>query len=126
MSPFHRNYALHARRPLDVRAMREAAAFLVGRHDFAAFTANPNREIESTVRELTMLRIMKRGPEIVIIARGEGFLYRMARSLAGFLIRVGEGAVPPEEARAILGSRTRTARVPTAPAAGLFLWNVWY
>ena len=44
----------------------------------------------------------------------------------GYLIRVGEGAVAPEETRSILESRTRTARVPTAPPQGLFLWNVIY
>jgi tRNA pseudouridine38-40 synthase len=106
--------------------MRRAARHLVGRHDFAAFTANPNRVVESTVRTLMRLSISKRGPEIVMAARADGFLYRMVRSLAGFLIRVGEGAVPPEEARRILASRARTARVPTAPAEGLFLWNVRY
>ncbi len=126
LPPFLRNYRLHVRNRLDVNAMREAARYLVGRHDFGAFTANPNREVESTVRELTLLKVAKRGPEVVIVARGSGFLYKMARSLAGFLVRVGEGDVPPSEAKAILASRKRTARVPTAPPQGLFLWNVTY
>jgi tRNA pseudouridine38-40 synthase len=126
LPPFQRHYRAHVRAPLDIKAMRKAAAHLVGRLDFAAFTANPNREVETTVREVRELRITKRGPEIVVIVRGEGFLYRMARSLAGFLIRVGEGAVTPEAAREILESRVRTARVPTAPACGLFLWRAKY
>lgn len=124
--PFVRLYRAPVRTPLNVTAMRGAAAHLVGRHDFSAFTANPNRVVESNVRDVTDVRVLKRGPEITIVARGEGFLYRMVRSLAGYLIRVGEGAVAPEETVAILESRTRTARVPTAPACGLFLWNVWY
>jgi tRNA pseudouridine38-40 synthase len=126
LPPFIRRYRAHIRRKLDIGRMREAAAILQGRHDFAAFTANPNRDVESTTRNLSTLRVTRRGPEIVITARGEGFLYKMVRSLAGFLIRVGEGAVPPEEARAILHSRVRTARVPTAPPEGLFLWKVSY
>jgi tRNA pseudouridine38-40 synthase len=126
MPPFYRNYKAHVRVPLNIVAMREAARYLVGRHDFAAFTANPNREVESTVREVMELRIGRKGPEVVMIVKGEGFLYRMARSFAGFLIRVGEGAVPPGTAAEILESRVRTARVPTAPACGLFLWNVKY
>ena len=78
------------------------------------------------MREVTSLQVRKHGADLVIAVRGEGFLYRMVRSIAGLLIRVGEGALPPEEVRAILASRVRTARVPTAPACGLFLWNVKY
>ena len=126
MPPFYRHYKAHIRAPLAVDGMRAAAAHFVGRHDFAAFTANPNRLVESTVREVTSLQVRKHGADLVIAVRGEGFLYRMVRSIAGLLIRVGEGALPPEEVRAILASRVRTARVPTAPACGLFLWNVKY
>jgi len=64
--------------------------------------------------------------QVAIVAAADGFLYKMVRSLCGLLIRVGEGDVPPGEARRILETRERTARVPTAPAAGLFLWRVWY
>lgn len=126
LPPFLRRYRTHIRQPLDVRAMRAAARLLVGRHDFAAFTANPNREVESTVRHLTKLAVRRHGREITIAARGEGFLYKMVRSLAGLLIRVGLGAVPPAAAGAILRSRERTARVPTAPPEGLILWRVKY
>ena len=126
LPPDRRLYCAHVRKPLDVVLMREAAALLVGRHDFAAFAANPNREIESTTRRVDRLAVLKSGYAVTVVARGEGFLYRMVRSLAGFLIRVGEGAEPPARAREILASRVRTARVPTAPAQGLFLWRVWY
>lgn len=124
--PFHRFYKTHVRKKLDVEAMRRAAAYLVGRHDFAAFTANPRRETGSTVRRVTELSVRKSGSELVIIARGEGFLYKMVRSFAGYLIRVGEGKLAPSSARAILSSRVRTARVRTAPPEGLFLWKVDY
>ena len=126
LPPLRRYDHAHVRTPLDVAAMRRAARRLVGRHDFAAFTANPNREVESTVRTLSRLGISRRGSEIVISAVSDGFLYKMVRSLCGFLIRVGEGAAAPEQAAAILASRTRTARVPTAPPQGLFLWHVTY
>jgi tRNA pseudouridine38-40 synthase len=126
MPPFLRRYRTHIKKKLDVRAMREAASHLVGRHDFASFTANINRVANDTVRNLTRLDIFKRGAEITIAAESEGFIYKMVRSLAGFLIRVGEGAVPPGKAGAILHSGMRTASVPTAPAKGLFLWRVDY
>lgn len=126
LPPFRRRAAHHVRGKLDVALMRRAAALLVGRHDFAAYTANPNRVVESTVRRVDRIDVRKRGSEIVIVVSGEGFLYKMVRSLAGFLVRVGEGSVAPEQALAILNSRRRTARVPTAPPQGLFLWNVEY
>lgn len=124
--PWLRFYRAHSNRELDVPAMQAAADTLVGRNDFAAFTANPNRVVESTVRELRQLLVQRDGQEVVIVAAGEGFLYKMVRSLAGFLIRVGRGEQTPADARDILASRTRTARVPTANPQGLFLWEVYY
>jgi tRNA pseudouridine38-40 synthase len=126
LPPFYRRYRTHVRTPLNVGAMREAAKHLEGEHDFAAFTANPNRPVKSTTRRLEQLRVTEKGNEIIIVARSDGFLYKMVRSLCGFLIRVGEGAVAPQETAAVLASRTRTARVPTAPPQGLFLWHIRY
>jgi tRNA pseudouridine38-40 synthase len=126
MDPCRRLYASQVRKTLDTKAMQAAALELVGRHDFAAFTANPNRVVESTVRKIEYLKVRKKGSEITVIVASEGFLYKMVRSLCGLLIRVGEGAVTVPEVREILASRVRTARVPTAPPQGLFLWRVWY
>ena len=126
LPPFERRHRTWERRPLDVKAMREAARRLLGRRDFAPFSANPNREIEGTVRDLRRLDVLRRGPLITIVAQADGFLYRMVRSLAGFLIRVGRGELPPESADEILAHGVRTARVPTAPPEGLFLWRVFY
>ncbi len=124
--PCRRQYALHVRSPLDIAAMREAARRLVGTHDFAAFSANPNREIGSTVRTLYRLEVRKSGSVVSIRAAGDGFLYKMVRSLAGHLVRVGRGKVPVAETDTILTSRTRTARVETAAAKGLTLYRVHY
>ncbi len=126
LPPFLRLYRAHVLRPLDTERMREASALLAGCHDFASFTANPNREVADTKRTLSDLQVTSRGADITIRAVSEGFLYKMVRSLAGYLIRVGTGAVAVEETRRILNARQRTARVPTAPACGLFLWRVVY
>ena len=124
--PLHRQQAVHIRQPLDLAAMRRAAAQLEGTHDFAAFSANPHREIGGTVRTLWRLKVGKRGCLVTISALGDGFLYKMVRSLAGHLLRVGAGEVPAEETAAILASRRRTARVETASAHGLCLWKIHY
>lgn len=126
MLPTERLYHLHVMPPLDVDAMRVAAAQLVGRHDFAAFSANPNRFVETTVRTVHAMSVTQEENEIIIAVRGEGFLYKMVRSLAGWLIRVGQGEVSAAQTAAVLTSCERTARVPTAPAQGLVLWQVWY
>jgi tRNA pseudouridine38-40 synthase len=126
MPPQQRLYETHVRATLDVLAMRAAAARLVGRRDFAAFTANPNRIVASTVRDLFVLDVRQRGSLITVVAQGEGFLYKMVRSLVGWLVRVGEGAESPAATATVLDTCIRTARVPTAPPQGLHLWRVAY
>ncbi|HBA83036.1 MAG TPA: tRNA pseudouridine(38-40) synthase TruA [Verrucomicrobia bacterium] len=126
MPPAMRFYRTWVRPRLDVKAMQAAADRLVGNNDFAAFSANPNREIEGTVRHLRELTVRRHGREITLVAGGDGFLYKMVRSLAGFLIRVGTGELQPDAASTILSSKVRTARVPTAAPQGLFLWRVDY
>ncbi|MCL1887955.1 MAG: tRNA pseudouridine(38-40) synthase TruA [Kiritimatiellaeota bacterium] len=125
--PDKRLYHAHAMRPLDLAAMRAAAAHFVGEHDFASFTANPQREVKTTVREIYACVVSKSGKRICIRVQGSGFLYKQVRSIAGFILRVGEGNEQPDAALALLdAAEPRTARVPSAPPQGLFLWRVWY
>ena len=124
--PFTRPYRWCVFRPLDVNAMEQAAKVLCGRHDFRAFTALNGPAKENTMRNLRVLEVKKRGNEVRITAEGEGFLYKMVRSLAGVLVAVGEGRLEVEKVSKILESRRRTALVPTAPPHGLCLMNVFY
>jgi tRNA pseudouridine38-40 synthase len=124
--PFTRPYCWCVFKPLDVDAMRAAAAVLRGKHDFRAFTALNGPEREDTVRDLRRLEAVRRGRKIRIAAEADGFLYKMVRSLAGTLVAVGEGKLTPAAVREILRSRERTAAVHTAPAQGLFLAKVFY
>ncbi|HVS54579.1 MAG TPA: tRNA pseudouridine(38-40) synthase TruA [Opitutaceae bacterium] len=124
--PFTRPFCWCVFKPLDLDAMRAAAAGLRGRHDFRAFTALNGPEREDTVRDLRRLEVARRGRMIRITAEADGFLYRMVRSLAGVLVDVGEGKLPAAAVREILQSRERTAAVHTAPAKGLFLAKVFY
>jgi len=127
LPPERRLYAAHVYRPLNMAAMQRAAHLFVGEHDFASFTANTNRAVESTVRLITRFSVQKRGAMIVFRVRGSGFLYKQVRSMVGFLLRVGKGVELPEAVAELLCRRTpRTARVPTAAPQGLFLWQVWY
>ena len=125
--PELRLYRLHERRSLNMDAMRGAGEQLVGTHDFAAFTANPNREIAGTVKTVTRITVTRsRAGDVKICIAGEGFLYKMVRSIAGFLLRVGVGELTAEDAKRLLLAGKRTNEVPTAKPYGLFLWRVDY
>lgn len=124
--PFLRHYALHHPRPLDLAAMKRSAKWLLGKHDFTALSAHsPNRD-HNPVRTVTRLTIAKRGRLITITIRAEGFLYKMARSIVGALLKVGEGRMTENQLREIFRSKKRTPLVETAPAKGLCLWKVFY
>ena len=106
----------HVARALDVGKMTAAAQAVVGTHDFAAFTvAEP--EVESTVRTVQSIEVIRDGDAIRITITADGFLRSMVRRIAGSLIEVGRGrmdALSFEEARW------------TAPAKGLILLAVRY
>jgi tRNA pseudouridine38-40 synthase len=125
--PDKRLYCQHVHKPLNLAAMRRAAAHFTGEHNFESFMANARRDLETSVRTILSFTISRRGTEIMLRVRGSGFLYKQVRSMVGFLIRVGEGAESPDAVQELLERHPpRTARVPTAPARGLFLWRVWY
>ncbi len=124
--PTKRLYRLQEGRPLDVDRMRAAAALLVGEHDFAPFAANRKVPIKSTVRTIHSFHVRKHGADITLEVQGNGFLYKMVRGLAGFLIHVGMGRLEPEAALDIFDHGKRTAKVQTAQPHGLFLWKVFY
>lgn len=126
LDPAARRFRHHVPRALDLAAMRRAAALFVGEHDFAAFTANPDRPVETTVRRVYAVEVEGDGPEVEIRVTGNGFLYKMVRSISGFLLAVGTGKEKPEAVGEVLDSRVRTARVESAPACGLTLWQVYY
>ena len=127
MPPHLAPYWTFCHRPLDLEAMRRAASYFVGRHDFVSFAANPDRVLESTVRNVFSFDVKKAGPRYTFIVRGDGFLYKQVRSMVGFLISVGKGNESPEAVKELLDAAApRTARVETAPARGLFLWKVMY
>lgn len=112
-------------RPLDVVAMAEAAELLVGEHDFSAFRSS-ECQAKSPVRRLQRLSVARQGDWITIEAAANAFLHHMVRNLAGLLIAVGKGKAPPVWARSVLEGRDRTRSAATAPAAGLYLWEVRY
>lgn len=124
-SPFLGAHAHSVPDPLDLPSMRQAARELVGEHDFSAF-ASAGSPRKSPVRHLRRLRIGGNHRRFAMIFEANGFLYNMARALAGTLLEVGRGKLTPSRVREVLLSRDRRLAGPTAPAEGLYLVSVRY
>ena len=122
---FERKYSYQITEKLDIYAMREAASYLLGTHDFKSFCARKKMK-KSTVRMIESIDFRKEGDMLFITYKGNGFLYNMVRILTGTLIEVGRGERKPEEMKMILESLNRDKAGFTAPAQGLFLEKVDY
>ena len=122
---FARKYALHAYMPLDLDLMNEAAALVVGTHDFSAFMST-GREVETAVRTLSLSRWEKQGKSLIYTVQGNGFLYNMVRILVGTMVGMGNGRIPKDSMENALASLSRKDAGPTAPPHGLVLWRVKY
>ncbi|MBO5159005.1 MAG: tRNA pseudouridine(38-40) synthase TruA [Lachnospiraceae bacterium] len=122
---FQRKYTMREEIPLDLDAMREAAAYLIGTHDFKTFCANKKMK-KSTVRTIYSIVIEEKDGIVVIRYTGNGFLYNMVRILTGTLIEVGRGKRTADEIPGMIEAQARGAAGFTAPAQGLFLVEVMY
>jgi tRNA pseudouridine38-40 synthase len=126
-SAFLKDHALFHPYPLSLAAMRKAAKFLVGRHDFKSFQAHdPLRAERQTVRTIKKLVIKKEGYLVHIDVTADGFLYKMVRNIVGTLLAVGSGQLAEGEVAKILKARDRKKAPETAPAQGLCLMKVRY
>ena len=123
--PIKRLYSYFTYHQLDENRMREAAAYLVGEHDFQSFCGSCAK-VKNTVRMIKKVQVSREGSLITIEIRGKGFLYNMVRIIAGSLIEIGGGMYPPEHMKEILEARDRQAAGPTAPARGLTLAGIRY
>ncbi len=112
-------------RPLDIVAMRKAAAMLVGTHDFSAFRAS-QCQAKSPVKTVHHLELLEFGRLIVIDIRANAFLHHMVRNIAGVLMTIGAGEQPVDWARQVLESRRREQGGVTAHPYGLYLVHVEY
>ncbi|WP_289141705.1 tRNA pseudouridine(38-40) synthase TruA [uncultured Brevibacillus sp.] len=122
---FRHRYADHIRFPLDVEAMQQAARHLVGKHDFTSF-CSAKTFVEDKVRTVYGLTVERRGDEVWVTCRGNGFLYNMVRIIVGTLVEVGQGKRTAEELVDILAACDREQAGKTAPAKGLTMWEVVY
>ncbi len=115
---------------LDIDAMKQAATYLVGEHDFKSFCVALSAEGKNTVRDVKSIELYdeellgEQGHVIRVV--GNAFLHSMIRTMAGTLVEVGCGRRQPEWVRDVLAACDRRAAGPKAPAQGLVFWHVQY
>ena len=126
--PFDAEFTHRIPKPLDEKAMKQAAAGFVGTHDFLALCASGSSVAAhgDTVRTITRCDVTREGEIFTITVTADGYLYNMVRILAGTIVQAGLGKLDPAEVPAILESKDRRRAGPTLPANGLYLAEVEY
>ena len=123
--PFYVNRAWFYPKHLDEKIMQQAADQFVGTHDFAA-VRSVGTDVKSTVRTVYYYNVERQGNLIYLRVCANGFLYNMARAMAGTVVYAAEGKIKPAEIGAILDAGNRTAAGPTVPPGGLYMTHLWY
>ncbi|MGN0152479.1 MAG: tRNA pseudouridine(38-40) synthase TruA [Wujia sp.] len=124
-NPLVRLYSKFVYFNIDIGRMEQAAAYLVGEHDFKSF-CSPRTQVENTVRTITEISFFKEGNMITMRIRGTGFLYNMVRIIMGTLLKCGMGMYEPEHVKEILDACDRAKAGPKAEACGLTLVGIEY
>jgi tRNA pseudouridine38-40 synthase len=112
-------------RPLDVQAMRTAAAHLLGEHDFSAFRAAACQAL-TPVKTIKRIDIARRGMYWHFDFDANAFLHHMVRNIMGCLVAVGSGRRTPGWMAEVLASRSRAQAAPTFPPEGLYFLGPYY
>lgn len=123
--PFYVNRAWLYPKHLDETVMQRAGQQFVGTHDFAA-VRSVGTDVKSTVRTVYYYEVERQGNLISLRVCANGFLYNMARAMAGTVVYAAEGKLRPEDIGAILARGDRTAAGPTVPPGGLYMTKLWY
>lgn len=124
-NPIDRNYIYQYNKELDVNKMIEASSYLIGEHNFKAFTKTDITK-EDYIRNIYSIKIKEKDNIITIEFTGSGFLRYMVRNIVGTLISVGENKLNPKDIIHILKSEDRRTASKTANPEGLYLKDVKY
>jgi tRNA pseudouridine38-40 synthase len=121
-----RHFVWHPPAPLDLDTMAEAAACLIGRHDFAAFTQPAEARRRNTERVVAQTALRAKSEIALFDIEANAFLPQMVRRIVGALVEVGSGRTTVGEFQALVRDAKPGAASKVAPARGLCLMHVLY
>lgn len=124
-NPIERNYVFQYNYKINIEAMKKAIKYFEGEHDFKAFVTD-NKERDNCVRKIFKASLELENNKLIFTFKGNGFLRYQVRNMVGYLLKVGEDKVSPESVIKVIESKDRTKSGKTAPAEGLYLYNVEY
>ncbi len=117
--------AWHIYRPMNLDAMREAASYLLGEHDFNSFRSTECRA-KSSIKSVEQVDIVQNGDDIFVNVTARSFMHNQVRIMVGSLAQVAIGKWQPEKIKEMLAAKDRRAAGITAPAHGLYFMKVAY
>ena len=124
-SPMHENRSWFLKKKLDLKLMKKAIKFFVGKHNFSSMRA-ASCSAKSAIRSVTKANIRKKSNHIIITFESRSFLQKQVRSMVGCLKYVGEKKWKPEKIKTVIRSKKRELCAPPAPPEGLYLEKVFY
>ncbi len=123
--PFAARQSWHFPQELDLDAMNQAAAKLLGKQDFTSFS-KLHTDVKTNICTVTRANWHRDGTALFFEITADRFLRNMVRATVGTLIEVGLGKITPDEITTILNARDRGAAATSVPPQGLFLWQIAY
>lgn len=127
VDPFKRNYTGHYKYPVDIKKIRNAIPYLIGKHDFTSLVASGS-QAKSNVRTIYSITVKNKNKEneLIFDFYGSGFLYKQIRIMVALLLEIGNGKRDADSVPQLLAAKDRRLARRTAPASGLYLEEVIY
>lgn len=122
--PLKVNYMHFFHDRIDISKIREAMTYIVGTHDFKSFSKN--KTVKTTIRTIEEFELNINDGILEFRIKGTGFMYNMVRIIVAIMLKVAEGKLEPSDVKRIIDGKERTLAPWVAPAAGLYLWKVYY
>lgn len=111
--------------PLDIARINEAGAYLLGEQDFSSFRSSQCNS-KTPMRCVTDFQCWRTGDYVIFEIEANAFLHHMVRNIAGVLLRIGSGLMPPDWMQSVLAAKSRRMAAETASPHGLYLIQVRY
>lgn len=124
-NPLERNYVYQYNRNLNIKRLKKALKYLIGKHNFKAFASSQDKR-DNYVRTIYDIKVTRKAHKLIITFRGDGFLKYMVRNIIGMVILIGEGKKEIKDMQKVLKSEDRRKASITASPVGLYLKDVKY